>query len=113
MHLFNDNVVIDLSQNAHRARLRSDGCIPALTTSGRKLFFPKYAFFLSAQQSLCLQGIEEHMINCTDLSTAAVYRAAGNAISVPVLSALLVVILQELGVETEVGRVTDGEAHDQ
>ena len=95
-HLFADDVIVDLSQSVHRARFRLDGCAPTLTTSCSRLFLPNFGVCLDSLQCLSLQGIEQHMIRAASLSATERFRLAGNAISIPVLSSLLVAGLREL-----------------
>lgn len=98
MHcLMLDGVVIDLSQSFHRARYRVDGCTPTLTAQCSRLYLPACAHFLSAAQCLALQGIEANMLAGAGLTLAEQFKLAGNAISVPVLRALVAAILGELG----------------
>lgn len=97
-YLLQDTVVIALSQSVSCSSIRTDGLCPTLGT-GEKVFFPARASFLSAEQALLLQGIGKDMLPREGLCDGALQHIAGNAVSVPVLAAVMAAALGEMAVQ--------------
>ena len=96
MNLFDKCAILDLSQNIGRVALRKDGRTPTLTSTCEHLFVPSLGTKLTPQQVLALQGINVTTADISRFSAAEVFKMAGNAMSVPVVGAVVWCVVCEL-----------------
>lgn len=82
------NAILDLSQSISRACFRVDGLVPTLGTGGG-IFVPSTGERLSPQHCLALQGIDPASHELDGFTREQLYRLAGNAMSVPVVGAVM------------------------
>ena len=95
-NLMNKQIVLDLTQSITRVSLRRDGLVPTLTTDCSKICVPRASVFLTPRQCLRLQGFHPSMVNVTDYSDDELFRLAGNAMSVPVIAAVMWAVMQQV-----------------
>jgi len=88
-NLFNKKVILDLSQNIGRVALRDDGRTPTLTSTCGSIFVPSMGARFTPQQVLALQGIIATEEDIGNFNAAQVFKMAGNAMSVPVVGAVI------------------------
>jgi hypothetical protein len=88
--------IIDLSQGVQRLSMRTDGLVPTLGTGCSRLFVPHAAVFLSARQTLALQGFDHRLLNLTGIPEEQIYHVAGNAMGVPVVGCFMIAVLAVL-----------------
>ena len=96
VNLFDKCAILDLSQNIGRVALRKDGRTPTLTSTCGHLFVPSLGTKLTPQQVLALQGINVTTADISRFSAAEVFKMAGNAMSVPVVGAVVWCVVCEL-----------------
>ena len=91
-----EEVLVDTSQSARRARIRADGVAMTLTHHCGSIFAPYYGEFLSPQQCLALQGVDPQMLPTEGLSRASLYSMAGMGMSCPVVGSLMYAVTGQL-----------------
>ena len=95
-NLMNKQIVLDLSQSVSRVSLRRDGLVPTLTTDCSKICVPRASTFLTTRQCLRLQGFHPSMVNTRGYTDDELFRLAGNAMSVPVIAAVMWAVMQQV-----------------
>ena len=95
-NLHKPSVVVDISQSVHRACFRTDGLVPALGTGCGRVMATGYGTLLTSDQCLWLQGVNPAGIILDGISEQDRYRMAGNAMSLPVVGAVIVAALSTL-----------------
>ena len=88
-NLHSATAILDLSQSISRVAFRSDGLVPTLGTGCSGLFVPSAGVHLTPQQCLTLQGVSLGGRDLTGFTNEQLHRLAGNAMSVPVVGAVM------------------------
>ena len=88
-NLHTPNAILDLSQSVTRVCFRSDGLVPTLGTGCGGVFVPGVGTHLSPEHCLALQGVDPATHDLTGFTREQLYRLAGNAMSVPVVGAVM------------------------
>ena len=95
-NLVSENTILDISQSISRVALRSDGCVPTLTTTCGNLFVPSRAVALDHKQLLALQGICPDLAAAVECTPEQICKMAGNAMTLPLVGSVLVAALSQL-----------------
>jgi site-specific DNA-cytosine methylase len=95
-NLVSENTILDISQSISRVALRSDGCVPTLTTTCGNLFVPSRAVALDHKQLLALQGICPDLAAAVECTPEQICKMAGNAMTLPLVGTVLVAALSQL-----------------
>jgi site-specific DNA-cytosine methylase len=95
-NLHKPGIVVDVSQSVHRACFRTDGLAPALGTGCGRIMATGYGAFLTSAQCLWLQGANPAGIVLDGISEQDRFRMAGNAMSLPVVGAVVTAALSTL-----------------
>ena len=88
-NLHNKKSILDLSQSISRVAFRCDGLVPTMGTGCGGLFVPSAGVHLSPRQCLALQGVNVDTHDINGITDDALHRLAGNAMTVPVVGAVL------------------------
>jgi hypothetical protein len=96
VHLLDQNVCVNLSQNMCRSNVRTNGTLPTLDHNCRNIFFPAIGRFLSPLQAMALQGFDTTDLDLTMCSEAEIGTLAGNTMSVPVIGTIMYVALAHM-----------------
>ena len=87
--MHNNKSILDLSQSISRVAFRCDGLVPTMGTGCGGLFVPSAGVHLSPRQCLALQGVNVDTHDTNGITDDALHRLAGNAMTVPVVGAVL------------------------